>query len=33
VYGLFDTVDDARGAEARLRGLGATWVTRPAWYG
>jgi 4-diphosphocytidyl-2-C-methyl-D-erythritol kinase len=32
-YGLFDTVEDARGAEAALRGLGEAWVTRPAWYG
>ena len=32
VYGLFDSVEDAHAAEAALRGLGETWVTRPAWY-
>jgi 4-diphosphocytidyl-2-C-methyl-D-erythritol kinase len=33
VYGLFETRDDAERAQAVLRGLGETWVTRPAWYG
>jgi 4-diphosphocytidyl-2-C-methyl-D-erythritol kinase len=33
VYGLFDTAADALGAERSLRPLGATWVTKPAWYG
>jgi 4-diphosphocytidyl-2-C-methyl-D-erythritol kinase len=33
VYGLFDTVDDAGRARAVVGDLGATWVTKPAWYG
>jgi 4-diphosphocytidyl-2-C-methyl-D-erythritol kinase len=32
VYGLFESVEDAHTAETALRGLGETWVTRPAWY-
>jgi 4-diphosphocytidyl-2-C-methyl-D-erythritol kinase len=33
VYGLFESRDDAKRAQAALRRLGETWVTRPAWYG
>jgi 4-diphosphocytidyl-2-C-methyl-D-erythritol kinase len=32
VYGLFETTADAEHAEAALRGLGETWISRPAWY-
>jgi len=32
VYGLFETTADAEQAEAALRGLGETWISRPAWY-
>ena len=32
LYGLFDSDDDAHSAEGALRGLGKTWITRPAWY-
>jgi 4-diphosphocytidyl-2-C-methyl-D-erythritol kinase len=31
VYGLFDDPDAARAAASRLSGLGATWMTTPAW--
>jgi 4-diphosphocytidyl-2-C-methyl-D-erythritol kinase len=33
VYGLFETTADAERAQAALRGLGETWISRPAWYG
>jgi 4-diphosphocytidyl-2-C-methyl-D-erythritol kinase len=33
VFGLFESDDDAGRAQAALRGLGETWITRPAWYG
>lgn len=33
VYGLFDDVGDADRARRALGHLGATWVTKPAWYG
>ena len=33
VYGLFETDDDAERAQAAVRGLGETWISRPAWYG
>lgn len=33
VYGLFDTAADAERARAAVRGLGETWISRPAWYG
>jgi 4-diphosphocytidyl-2-C-methyl-D-erythritol kinase len=32
VYGLFETTADAERAERALRGLGETWISRPAWY-
>lgn len=32
-YGLFETDADAERAQATVRGLGATWISRPAWYG
>jgi 4-diphosphocytidyl-2-C-methyl-D-erythritol kinase len=31
VYGLFDDPDAAKAAASRLSGLGATWITTPAW--
>jgi 4-diphosphocytidyl-2-C-methyl-D-erythritol kinase len=33
VYGLFETTAGAERAEAALRRLGETWISRPAWYG
>jgi 4-diphosphocytidyl-2-C-methyl-D-erythritol kinase len=33
VYGLFDDAAGAERARSALRGLGETWVTKPAWYG
>ena len=33
VYGLFRSGEDAARAEAAVRSLGETWVSRPAWYG
>ncbi len=33
VYGLFHSLADAERARRSLRGLGASWVTVPAWYG
>jgi 4-diphosphocytidyl-2-C-methyl-D-erythritol kinase len=33
VYGLFETGGEAERAQAALRGLGETWISRPAWYG
>lgn len=32
VYGLFDCVADAERAQEAVRGLGETWITKPAWY-
>jgi len=33
VYGLFSRRRDAEAARTRLRRLGQTWLTVPAWYG
>jgi len=33
VYGLFENAADAERSRAVLDRLGATWITRPAWYG
>ena len=33
VYGLFESEDDARRAEAALEGRGRVWIVFPAWYG
>jgi 4-diphosphocytidyl-2-C-methyl-D-erythritol kinase len=33
LYGLFHRTADAQVAARRLRGLGRTWITHPAWYG
>jgi 4-diphosphocytidyl-2-C-methyl-D-erythritol kinase len=33
LYGLFNRADDAARAARRLRRLGRTWATVPAWYG
>ena len=33
VYGLFESDENAQRAQAALRHLGETWVTKPAWYG
>ena len=33
VYGLFEIESEAEHAQAALRGLGETWISRPAWYG
>ena len=33
VYGLFSRRRDAETARGRLRRLGETWLTVPAWYG
>jgi 4-diphosphocytidyl-2-C-methyl-D-erythritol kinase len=32
VYGLFIHREPARAAQARMRSVGATWLTAPAWY-
>jgi 4-diphosphocytidyl-2-C-methyl-D-erythritol kinase len=33
VYGLFQHLDTARAAKAKLQARGRTWLTAPAWYG
>jgi 4-diphosphocytidyl-2C-methyl-D-erythritol kinase len=33
VYGLFENDAEAERAQAALKGLGETWISRPAWYG
>lgn len=33
VYGLFQHLDTARAARAKLKARGRTWLTAPAWYG
>ena len=32
VYGLFESESAAERAQAALRGVGETWISRPAWY-
>jgi 4-diphosphocytidyl-2-C-methyl-D-erythritol kinase len=32
VYGLFENDAEAERAQAALKGLGETWISRPAWY-
>jgi 4-diphosphocytidyl-2-C-methyl-D-erythritol kinase len=32
VFGLFENDADAERAQAALKGLGETWISRPAWY-